>query len=54
MGDGKQNFGVYHYEKDKGVTDIFSRVYNQALGGAEFKMVHSDQIGVQQDVKNYQ
>lgn len=54
MGDGKQNFGVYHYDKDKGVTDVFSRVYNQALGGAEFNLIHSDQIGVQQDAKQYQ
>lgn len=53
MGDGKQNFGVYHYDNGK-VTDVFSRTYNDAMKGSEFKLIHSDQIGVQQDAKHYQ
>ncbi len=49
-GDGKSNFGVYHYDKNKKeVTDIFSKVYNSTLGQSEFEYINSKQIGVQKD-----
>ena len=49
-GDGKSNFGVYHYDKKKKeVTDIFSQVYNSTLGQTEFEYRNSKGIGVQKD-----
>lgn len=52
QGDGKQGFGIYHYDKGD-ISDIFIQSYNQYLGHEEFDLVNKDQISVQKSIQDY-